>query len=166
MFLKDNLKQAVKNNPAYGCRKLQAELKEVYGYLINLKPLKKLLRLWDLTLPRLIAKPKPNRIIKLIQSGGTKANLLKAIENPYPFQILVTDFIWLYFCQGEERLAVATYVDYGSKILVGYALGKAQNTQLALRASEETKNGLAKRGIDPKKVTVQTIVNIYHLRIT
>jgi putative transposase len=80
--------------------------------------------------------------------------LLKAIENPYPFQVLVTDFTWLYFQEGKERLAMVAYVDYGSKILLGYALGKAQDSPLVLKAWDKTKKGLAKRGIDPEKVIV------------
>lgn len=155
-FLRKDLKKAVEDNPAYGYRKLQVELKQVYGHLVNHKSLKKLLRLWDLALPRLVVKPKPNRIIKLIQSVGTRANLLKAIrkKGAYPFQILVTDFTWVYYRQGKERLALISYEDYASKIVLGYALGISQNTQLALEAWAKTKRNLRKRKVRIEKVIV------------
>ena len=155
-FLKKDLQKAVENNPVYGYRKLQVELKQVYGHLINHKPLKKLLRFWDLALPRLVVKPKPNRITKLIQSVGPRTNLLKAIKEKGadPFQILVTDFTWVYYHQGKERLALIGYEDYASKIVLDYAMGISQNTQLALKAWAKTKRQLRKRKIEVNKVIV------------
>jgi len=155
-FLKKDLKQVVVDNPAYGYRKLQVELKQVYGHLINHKPLKKLLKLWDLALPRVVIKPRANRIVKLIQSVGARANLLKAIkeQGAYPFQILVTDFTWLYYNQGKERLALIDYEDWASKIVLGYALGVSQDTQLALKAWNKTKKELKRRKVEVERVIV------------
>jgi putative transposase len=156
LFLKEDLRQAVKSNPAYGYRKLKVELNEVYGHLLNHKLLKKLLKVWDLALPRVIVKPKPNRIIKLIQSVGTKANLLKAIKKQgvYPFQVLITDFTWVYYHPGEEKLALIGYEDYQSKIVLGYAIGVSQNTRLALKAWKKTKKELRKRKVKTEKVII------------
>ena len=135
---------AIKENPAYGWRKLQDELEEDYGIALNHKPLKNLLNLWDLALPRTVKRPRKNRIAKLIQEIGDKANLLRDIDmsDIQPFQVLVTDFTWLYYHSGQKRMALIGFEDIACKVIYGYAIGKSQDTELALRAWAEAKKKL------------------------
>lgn len=153
-YLRKDLEKAVEENPAYGYRKLRVELRETFGQIVNHKVLKKLLRVWELALPRVIKKPKVGGVLKLIQSLGVKANLLAAIPNPKPFEVMVTDFTNINYNQRKEKLAMIAYEGVGSKLVVGFATGNSQNTDLALRAWKKAKKELKRRGVNLKNVIV------------
>jgi putative transposase len=153
-YLRKDLYKAIKENPAYGYRKLKAELEDVYRQQINHKTLKKLLNLWDVALPRVSSRPRKSRILKLIQSLGEKANLLKAIKDSVPFKVLITDFTWVYYRDGNEMSALITYEDYKSKYVLGYALGQSQNTRLAIEAWKKTKAKIKRLGIKIENIIV------------
>lgn len=144
--LRSDLMKAIRSNPIYGYRKLQVELKEVYESCINHKTLKKLLNVWDVALPRRIRRPRKNPILVLIKSIGARANLLKAIENPAPFEVIVTDFTWIYYNEGDNKAALIGYEDYCSKRMLGYSMGQTQETGLALEAWKKAKIRIRRYG--------------------
>lgn len=152
--LRADLMKAIRGNPIYGYRKLKVELDDVYEHCINHKTLKKLLNIWEIALPRRIIRPRKNRILTLIQSIGARANLLKAIENPSPFEVIVTDFTWLYYNEGDARAALIGYEDYGSKKVLGYGLGLTQDTELAITAWGKAKNCLSRYGVRIENIIV------------
>lgn len=152
--LKKDLEKAIKENPAYGYRKLKVELREAFGRIVNHKVLKKLLRVWEFALPRAIKKPKVGEILKLIQSLGVKANLSAAIPDPKPFEVIVTDFTDINYNQRKEKLSMIAYEDVRGKLVAGYATGEHQDTDLALKAWEAAKEELQKWGVDLSKVIV------------
>ena len=153
-YLKGDLVKAIAENPAYGYRKLETELAKNYKQQINHKTLQKLLNLWELALPRTVSRPRKNRILKLIQSIGDKANLVKAIKDPAPFEILITDFTWIYYRNGKARRALISYEDYRSKYVVGYTIGESQDSALAIKAWKKAKSGLKRWGIKPQNIIV------------
>jgi len=145
--IKKDLLQTVKQHPAYGWRKLQVELREKYGHKINHKTLKKLLNIWQLALPGKVGRTRKNRRVKLIQEVGDRANLVKGIQNPSPFEVIITDFTWIYYLQGKRRVALVAYEDYAGKMVYGYALGASPNTELALTGWREAKKTLEGLGV-------------------
>jgi len=144
--LRAPLLKAISEHPSYGWRKLQAELAEEYGIIINHKPLKKLLRIWELHLPRIVHKPRKNRIVKLIQEVGDRANLIKEKKTVKPLEVLLTDFTWLYYCNGSRKAGFISYKDLAGKAIYGYGLGESQDTTLALYAWGNVKKRLKKLG--------------------
>ena len=152
--VKKDLEQAINENPAYGYRKLKVELEDSFGHVINHKVLKKLLRVWELALPRAIKRPRLGGVLKLIQSLGARANLLVAILDPEPFEVVVTDFTEIVYNQGKDKLEMIAFEDLGSKLVLGYATGESQDTELALKAWDEAKIELKRRGISLEEVVV------------
>ncbi len=153
-YLRKDLERIINENPAYGYRELRVELRESFGHIINHKVLKKLLRVWELALPRAIRKPKLGGVLKLIQSLGARANLLAAIPNPKPFEAVVTDFTEIRYNQGRNKLEMIAYEDLGSRLVLGYATGETQDTELALKAWDKTKAELKRKGVNLEEVIV------------
>lgn len=151
--VKEPLMDGIEKNPAYGWRKLKDELKDVYGIRINHKPLKKLLNLWGLALLRVVEKPRKNPIVKLIQEVGDRANLLKEMDlnKIEPFEVLITDFTWVYYHSGKKKAALIGYEDLAGKVIYGHAVGKSQDTALALEAWKKTKKTLKSLEWIPKE---------------
>jgi len=58
----------------------------------------------------------------LIQDIKDRVNLIKSLENPEPFEVIITDFTWIYYHQGKERAALIAYEDYVGKMVYGMYL--------------------------------------------
>jgi len=58
------------------------------------------------------------------------ANLSSLVD----FELLYTDFTEILYQRGPAKAQLMPIVDHASKLVVGYALGEADNTELALAA--------------------------------
>jgi len=85
---------------------------------------------------------------------GARANLLAAIPDPESFEVIVTDFTEIVYNRGKDKLDMIAYEDLGSKLVLGYATGEIQDTELALKAWDETKPELKRRGVNLEEVIV------------
>jgi len=72
--LREKVIKIVADNPSYGYRRIQLELKNNQGIIINHKPLKKLLKLWGLTSLRRIRGRKKSGIEKILEFLGVCRN--------------------------------------------------------------------------------------------
>lgn len=130
--LKNLIKHIIKNNPAYGFRRIQTELKDKHKIILNHKPLQRLLKLWGLSLRRNIKAPDKSGIQEILDYLGVKANLLKTIGNILPFSLIYTDMTEIIYASG--KLYLIAYLDHTTKKIVGYALSNHPDTNLALKA--------------------------------
>ena len=136
-YLKNLIKKIIENNPAYGYRRIHAELKEKYQITLNHKPLKKLLKLWGLALRRRVKTPDKSGIVEILDWLGVRANLLKAFNNIMPFGLIYTDMTEIIYGQG--KLYLIAYLDHATKKILGYAISLHPDTNLALKAYSMTK---------------------------
>lgn len=100
-YLKNLIKHIIDNNPAYGFRRIQAELKDRHQIILNHKPLQRLLKLWGLSLRRNIKAPDKSGIQEILDYLGVKANLLKIIGNILPFGLIYTNMTEIITAQGR-----------------------------------------------------------------
>jgi len=135
--LKNLIKKIIKQNQAYGFRRIQAELKDKHKIIINHKPLQKLLKLWGLSLRRNIKKPDKSGIQEILDYLGVKANLLKTIGHILPFSLIYTDMTEIVYAQG--KLYLIAYLDHTTKKILGFALSNHPDTSLALKAYQMMK---------------------------
>ena len=75
--LKEKVLEVVEEHPAYGYRRIQAELAAHHGLKVNHKKLRRLLSEWDLALRRKVAKPRPSGVRVILKEGEGKLNLVR-----------------------------------------------------------------------------------------
>lgn len=151
--LKTVLHQIILKNPGYGYRRLKDALAKK-KMVVNHKLLKKLLRVWGLSLPRKLKRKRKSGIEQILTELGAKVNLVKTIlpSARYPFKILYTDFTELVCKAGKAYLIV--FLDDVSKKVVGYAFGLSATTALALKAFSKSKQYLAGKNVDLSSLIV------------
>lgn len=154
--LKNLIKQIIENNPAYGFRRIQAELKDKHQIKINHKPLQRLLKLWGLSLRRNIKISAKSGIQDILDFLGVKVNLLKTIGNLLPFSLIYTDMTEIVTAQG--RLYLIAYLDHVTKKILGFALSHHPDISLALKAYRvmrlTLKRGLKRLNLKPKEIVI------------
>lgn len=154
--LKNLIKKIINNNPAYGFRRIQSELKDKHKIILNHKPLQRLLKLWGLSLRRNIKTPDKSGIQEILDYLGVKANLLKTIGNILPFSLIYTDMTEIIYAQG--KLYLIAYLDHTTKKIVGFALSNHPDTNLALKAylmaKLTIKRELKRLGLKPKEIVI------------
>ena len=149
-YLKNLIKKIIDNNPAYGFRRIQAELKDKHKIILNHKPLQRLLKLWGLSLRRHIKTPDKSGIQEILDYLGVKANLLKTIGHILPFSLIYTDMTEIVYAKG--KLYLIAYLDHTTKKILGYGLSNHPNINLALKAYQMMKLTLKRelKRLNPK----------------
>lgn len=156
--IKNTVREVIENNPAYGYRRIVTELKDQYGIILNHKPLKKLLVMWGLSLRRNINKPEKSGIVDILDFLKDKANLLLNLKKTVlPFGLVYTDMTEIIYAKGKMHMA--TYLDHKTKKVLGLALSKSPDTDLAMRAYDMAKTTLK---AELKKLKAKLAEIIFH----
>jgi transposase InsO family protein len=153
-YLKPDLEAVIDKNPKYGYRRLHDALKNEQRRLINHKPLKKLLKEWDLALKRTVRRPKPSGLQTALVEMDSRANLLMSLsaDEIEPLTLYQTDFSEIAAACGSVQLI--PYLDYQSKIVAGAHVGLHKDAAAALAAYQELKKFLKEHGIDPDEIII------------
>ena len=133
-----------------GYRRTTVELREVYGHRINHKVVQKLHQAWDLPLMRTIKPPKPSGIRRVITAAGGRAYLVAGRGGIRPFEVAYADFTELVYAGGRQKAHLIPILDHASKMVVGWAVGEAAVTQLALEAWKRAKRTLTEQRAEIK----------------
>ena len=151
--LKEKVLEVVEEHPAYGYRRIQAELAAHYGLKVNHKRLWRLLSEWDLALRRKVAKPRPSGVRVILKEAEGKLNLVRG-KKFEPFEVLCTDFTEIKYANGTRKVYLMAMSDPGSGWVAGWAVGKSADRELALRWWEVAKANLAGWGVGPEGLIV------------
>jgi putative transposase len=135
-YLKKIISKIIEKNPSYGYRRMKIILDTQYGYNINHKVIKKLLKLWGLSLKRKIRKTKKNYIKTILDFLKIRANILRKMiqDNKIkkPMQVILSDVTEIYYNNKKAYLCV--HMDYFSKIIYGWSLSLHNDTSLVLKS--------------------------------
>ena len=82
--LKAQVLSVVEDHPAYGYRRIGAELRERTGEQVNHKRLRRLVNTWDLALSRKVTRPKPSGVRRILRTGRGKLDLVSGRETSRP----------------------------------------------------------------------------------
>jgi putative transposase len=145
-YLHEPLIAALNDNPAYGYRRVESELK-ARGYRVGEIVVQRVLGMWDLSLRRCAGKPKSSVPRKLLAKGGDGMNLVARIEEPDPLQVFYTDFTAIWYADGGKKAYLMPLVDHATKWVIGWAVGYRPNTELALEALSMAAATLADAGL-------------------
>ncbi len=151
--LKPKVVTIIGENPAYGYRRIRPDLEAVAQEAVNPKRLRRLLNQWDLALQRVISRPKPSVVRKLLNQAKGHLNLVTGLD-PSPLEVLSTDFTEIRFDQGRRKAHLIAMLDVGSEWVPGWALGPSANATLALECWERVKGTYARFGRDMAGVVV------------
>ena len=136
----------LRENPSYGYRRIEPDLKEL-GYPVGETVVRHVLRMWDLSLQRWAGKPKPSVPREMLAKDGHGMNLVAGIEEPAPLQVFYTDFTTLKYAKGNKKAYLMALVDDATKWAIGWALGFRPNTELAPEVLSMAKVTLADVGL-------------------
>jgi putative transposase len=151
--LRQPLLEIARKHPEYGYRRTNAELRE-RGIQVSPKVVARLHTTWDLAVIKRIRKPKAGSLAKLLKDTGSKINLVSNLASIDDFEVLYTDFTEIVYRRGRAKAQLMPIVDHRSKPVVGYALGEADNTELALAAWRGAKKTLKRYGVKTEGIIV------------
>jgi len=146
VHLRAPLIEVLRENSAYGYRRILPDLKEM-GCPVGETVLRRVLRMWDLSLHRWAGRPKPSVPRRILAKDGSGMNLVARIESPEPLQVFYTDFTTLKYANGNKKAYLMALVDDVTKWAVGWAVGFRPNTELALEALSMAAETLADAGL-------------------
>lgn len=152
-YLRRPLMAIARAHPHYGYRKVDREL-EARGWRVNHKVVQRLQKAWELPLLRQVHHPQPSAIRRVLKQMGDRINLVPRLKNIRPLQLLYTDFTELLFDCGRQKAQLMPLIDHVSKLVVGWAVGRSDNSELALKAWERARSRLKRYGIKLGKVVV------------
>ncbi len=145
--LREPLIEVLKDNPAYGYRRIEPDLKE-RGYPVGETVLRRVLGMWDLSLQRWAGKPKLSIPRKILAKGSDGMNLVAGIVKPEPLQVFYTDFTEIWYADGGKKAHLMPVLDDATKWVIGWALGYRANTELALESLSMAVATLADAGLN------------------
>jgi putative transposase len=131
--LRQPLIEVLKENPAYGYRRIEPDLKEL-GYSVGETVIRRILGMWDLSLQRWAGKPKPSVPRRILAKGSNGMNLVAGLGKPEPLQVFYTDFTEIWYAKRNKKAYLMPLVDDATKWVIGWAVGHRPNTELALEA--------------------------------
>jgi putative transposase len=137
--LKPTIEKIIGEHPEYGYPRIKVELEEEYKKVINHKVILKLLNIWDLKMLRVIRPKERSTARKVIEEAGSDANLVKKKQDIGLFEVAYTDFTKVPYDGGKREAWLIPIIGHTSKIILGWAVGKSANTELALTALEQMK---------------------------
>lgn len=150
--LRRKIERIIRRHSGYGYRRIQQELWRKYKIKINHKPLKKLLKIWNLKKFRKVKIPKPSPLKEYIKKLGAKINLVNQIPNPKPFQIIFTDFTEIICSFG--KIEFIPYVDLITKRIIGWNMDQNDNTENALTAYKRARRYLKKMKVNLRNTII------------
>lgn len=136
--LQEKMEEIIIENPGYGSRRIKLILEERYGITVSRKVILRLLGKWSLNMHRNARKNKKSGYRKGIEQAGESADLIKGKEEIQIFEAACTDFTELEYAGGEKKGSFIAVVGMNCKMIWGWAIGRKQDTPLALRAWERS----------------------------
>ncbi len=141
--LKLKLRRVVGKHPAYGYRRIQPELEAETGERVNHKRLRRLLKRWDLALPRQVHRPQPSRVRQLLKKATGQLNLVVGWD-PEPLEMLATDITELGYANGAKKAFLMAMLDPASEWVPGWAVERRADRALALGCWERVRESFAR----------------------
>lgn len=148
--LRKKVEKIISKNPGYGYRRIKDALKRK-GIIINAKPLKKLLKLWNLKRVQRIKIPKLSPLASWIKELGAKVNLAALIPATQPFQIILTDFTKVIL--EDKFFWLILFYDKLSKRIIGWNISRYRDSKNALKAYK-----MARRYLRRKKINLSSVI--------
>ena len=131
--MKGKVLSVIEDHPGYGYRRIVPELVSRLGTPVNHKRVRRILRCYELGLPRCLPASKPSRVQRMIADAGGSADLTKD-RSFAPLEAFSTDFTELVYADGERKAWLMALLDIASRWAGGWAVAPRRHRETALDA--------------------------------
>lgn len=149
--LRKKIEKIIYKHPSYGYRRIKDALSKK-DIVINHKPLKKLLKMWNLQRKRKVKIPNCSQLSKYIKELGAKANLVKKQNNNLPLRIIFTDFTEIQ-CS-FSKIHIILFSDKISRKIIGWNVGFKKDAINAIKGYKRARRYLKRMKIDLTDVII------------
>lgn len=141
---KAKIKAIIKNNSAYGIKRIKAELKRKYGLHIGRDALQRLLNVWGLQLRRKIKKSRPGLIQKILNLLADKTNLLIRTKIIQPFQAITSDITEIWYDNFKKKAYLCVHKDFLGQMVYGWNVSQRMTAQIVIASLEMAEKRMKK----------------------
>jgi len=135
--IKKQVGTIVKKNPCYGVKRVKAALYQDKDITIGRDALGKLLKLWELSLPRKIKKRRPTLAQKILEGLSDRVNLLVRSKITEPFHAITSDISDILYQRGRSKAYLCIHKDVFGQMVYGYTLGTTKESSLVRRSLKQ-----------------------------
>jgi len=128
--LKIKVQKIIKDNSAYGVKRIKQALFDAYGTEIGRDALGRLLKLWGLCLGRKLRTSKKSIIKEILEGLTDRVNLLIRTKIVNPFQAISSDITEIIYNHGKSKAYLAVHKDVLGQMVYGYAVGQTMEAKL------------------------------------
>ena len=130
--LKTKVKKIIKDNGAYGVKRIQRALLDIYRIEIGRDALGRLLKLWALGLKRKLRQAKKSVIKEILEAMADRVNLLIRTKIIKPFQAVSSDITEIIYNHGRSKAYLAVHKDVFGQMVYGWALCVTMEAKLTI----------------------------------
>ena len=131
-LLKTKVRKIIKDNGAYGVKRIKKALFDKFKIEIGRDALGRLLRLWSLGLNRKLRASNKSVIKEILESLADRVNLLIRTNVVNPFQAVSSDITEIIYNHGKNKAYLAVHKDVSGQLVYGYALGQTMEAKLVI----------------------------------
>jgi len=153
-WVKNTIKQIIKDNPQYGIRRIHKEL-QANGITVGRDQIGELLKLWGLELSRGIRKPKISMLKSILFKLSGMANLLVRTKITRPFQAVSSDITQIRYHNGQRIGYVCFHKDVYGQLVYGWSVSSNIDTALVMAS-------FAKAIAEIQKYNIQISTILFH----
>lgn len=143
--LKKFVEKIIKNNSAYGVKRIKAALWQECHIFIGRDALSRLLRLWKLNIHRKVKRPKPSIIKKILIRLAGRANLFIRTKITRPLQAITSDITELNYNYGKSIAYLCLHKDSFGQMVYGYTLDQTKQNSLTLNSLANAVKNIKRR---------------------
>ncbi len=135
--LKTKVEKIIKNNSAYGVKRIKQALFDEFKIEIGRDALGRLLRLWSLGLNRKLRVSKKSVIKEILEGLADRVNLLIRTKIAAPFQAISSDITEIIYNHGKSKAYLAVHKDVLGQMVYGYAVGETMEAKLVIASFQQ-----------------------------
>ena len=130
--LKTKIEKIIKDNSAYGVKRIQQALLNDFNVKIGRDALGRLLKLWSLGLARKLRTVKKSAIKEILESLADRVNLLIRTKIAAPFQAVSSDITEIIYNHGKSKAYLAVHKDVLGQMVYGHDIGQTMEAKLVI----------------------------------
>lgn len=142
--LKTQIEKIIKNNSAYGVKRIQQALFNDFSVKIGRDALNRLLKLWRLGLARKLRTFKKSVIKEILESLADRVNLLIRTKITAPFQAVSSDITEIIYNHGKNQAYLAVHKDVLGQMVYGHDVGQTMEAKLVIASFKQAAKTIKK----------------------
>lgn len=142
--LKTQIEKIIKNNSAYGVKRIQQALLNDFSVKIGRDALNRLLKLWRLGLARKLRTFKKSVIKEILESLADRVNLLIRTKITAPFQAVSSDITEIIYNHGKNQAYLAVHKDVLGQMVYGHDVGQTMEAKLVIASFKQAAKTIKK----------------------